>query len=329
MRPLLTAVLVLALAAAPVSAATLKMKDGSTVTCKVLAYDAPAKTLKVRLQDGRETQYTLDQLDARSVYLVNASLVPNDNAKAMLQVANFARDAGLYAHAVRRYGEALKLDPALKPTIDKEMTTLKKSAAAYCMDNARAAVSKNDMRGAEKWLTILVKKLPDEPEAKQASAMLDNYYEQNRAKALAEADAQATEAVQQDVANGKRHFQAMVTKTKQGLQAQGNSEGEALFRSAIIEGNMCLKEVDRIDRSYDDPKIKEKVSSYRKLTIDQLVEVHVNLASRLCVQTDYRGALRTIEQALALDPKNESALSMRSRIEDYSSSSGYGWRPWI
>jgi len=106
MRSLFTAFLVLALAAAPASAAKLKLKNGSTFECKVLAYDAPAKTRSVRLESGQEQKYTLDQLDARSVYLVNASLVPKGDAKAQLQVANFARDAGLYAHAVRRYEEA-------------------------------------------------------------------------------------------------------------------------------------------------------------------------------------------------------------------------------
>lgn len=328
MRAPITALLVLALAAAPASAAKLKLKDGKTVDCKVLAYDAPAKTLRVRLENGQEEKYTLSQLDARSVYLVNASLVPKDDAKALLMVANFARDAELYAHAVRRYGEALKLDASLKPTVDQEMTTLKRSAAAFCMENARAAVSKNDLKEAEKWLKILVQKLPDEPEAQQASSMLDNYYEQNRAKDVAAADSKATESIQQDVANGKKHFEQMVEKSKKGLQAKGNSESEALYRAAIVDGKAVLKEVDRIEKKYDDPELREKVTNYRNIATDQLVEVHMNLASRQCVQSDFRGAMDTVEAALALDPKNESALSMRVRIEEYSSQP-IGRRLWI
>jgi tetratricopeptide (TPR) repeat protein len=328
MRTTLTALLFVALAAAPVSAATLKLKNGQSVQCKVVAYDAPAKTLRVRLEDGREARYTLDQLDARSVYLVNSSLVPKDDAKALLQVANFARDAGLYAHAVRRYGEALKLDPSLKATIDQEMISLKRGAAAMCMENARAAVTQNDLKEAEKWLTILVKKLPDEPEGKQASAMLDNYYEQNRTKQVAAADEKATDAIKKDVANGKKHFEQMVEKSKRGLQAEGNSQSEALFRAAIVDGKAVMKEIDRIEKKYDDPDLREKVSAYRKIAIDQLVEVHMNLASRQCVQSDYRGGLNSVEAALALDPKNESALAMRARIEEYSSQP-VGWRVWI
>ena len=329
MRPLLTALLVLALAAAPASAATLKLKNGQTFECKVLAYDAPAKTLKVRLENGQEQSYTLDQLDARSVYLVNASLVPKGDANAQLQVANFARDAGLYAHAVRRYEQAVKLDASLKDAVEREMTSLKKSAAAFCMDNARNAVAKNDLKEAEKWLTILVKKLPDEPEAEQASRMLDDYYAQNRAAEVAKADAKASEAIQKDVANGKKKYEQMVEKSKKGLQAKGNSESEALFRNAIVDGNALLKEIDRVGKKYTAPDQQEKIASYRRIALDQMVEVHMNLASRQCVKSDFRGAMDTVENALALDPGNETALSMRARIEDYSTR-GVGWgRPWI
>ena len=328
MRPLLTAVLVFALAAAPVSAATLKLKNGTSVQCKVLAYDAPAKTLHVRLETGQEAKYTMDQLDARSVYLVNASLVPKNDANAQFAVANFARDAGLYAHAVRRYQEAVKLDASLKPAVEKEMILLKRSAAEFCMENARAAVSKANYKEAEKWLTILVQKLPDEPEAQQASSMLDNYYEQTRAKEVAAADSKATEAIQKDVANGKKRFEQMVEKSKQGLQAKGNSQSEALFRAAIVDGKAVLKEVDRVEKKYTDPALQEKVSAYRRIATDQLIEVYMNLASRECVKSDFRGAMNTVEEALALDPQNESALSMRARIEDYSSRGG-DWRPLI
>jgi hypothetical protein len=102
MRRILTSLLVLAVAALPASAAKLNLKDGTTVTCKVQGYDSATKTLSVVLEDGRAAKYRMDELDARSAYLLNASLIPKDDAKAQLLTANFARDAGLYAHAARR-----------------------------------------------------------------------------------------------------------------------------------------------------------------------------------------------------------------------------------
>ena len=77
MRNSITGLLLLALAALPASAATLKLKDGSSVQCKVQKYDTATRTLYVKLDDGKDAQYGMDQLDARSAYLVNASLIPD------------------------------------------------------------------------------------------------------------------------------------------------------------------------------------------------------------------------------------------------------------
>ena len=243
----------------------------------------------------------------------------------MFQVANFARDAGLYAHAMRRYGEAVKLDPSMKVAVEAEVVKLKRTAAQYCLENARAAAAKNDMAGAEKWLKVLVQKLPDEPEAMQASQLLDTHYAKVREAKVAAADQQASEALKKDVERGKKRYSEMVEKTKQGLQARGGSESVNYYRAAIFDGKAVLKEIDEIEKKYSDPKVKEQASGYRNVVTDQLVEVYLNIASSLATRSDYQGAQHEVNEALALDPKNEQALSMRARIEDYSSR-GIGWR---
>jgi tetratricopeptide (TPR) repeat protein len=327
MRRILFSLIVLAFVALPASAAKLQLKDGTTVDCKVQSYDTATKTLHVKLEDGREAQYKMDDLNARSVYLVNASLIPKDDAKAQLLAANFARDAGLYAHAVRRYGDAVKLDPSLKSTVDAEMTKLRRSAAELCAANAKAAVAKGDYAEAEKWAKTLIEKLPGEPEAAQAKTALDDYYAQNRDKKMAAADQKANAALQKDVEKGKQRYSQMVEKTKQGLQATGGSQSESLFRGALADGNAVMKMIADIEKKYDDPKVKEQAVGYRNVVTQQMVEVRLNIASQLATRSDYQGAQKEVNQALALDPKNEAAISMRARIEDYSSRGlGWGWR---
>lgn len=329
MRSILrSAALVAALSflAFPAAAGTLKLKNGTTVTGKATRYDSATRTLYVRTDAGQDAQYTMDQFDARSAYLLNASLVPPDDAQKQLMVANFARDAELFAHAVRRYGNAEKLDPKLKSTIDAEMTKLKRMAATACMRNARAAVAKNDLKEAEKWLTALVEKLPNEPEAKDASAMLDQYYTQARNAKMAAADQKATDALKKDVEKGKQRYAEMLEKSKKGLQARGSSQANGFFKGALADGQAVLGEIDDIQEKYKEPSVREKVESYRAVVIEQMVDVHLHMASLQTVQSDYRGALRAVNEALALDPKSQKALSARARIEEASSQ---GWRPWI
>lgn len=324
MRTTLTSLLLLALAALPASAATLKLKDGTSVQCKVQSYDTATKTLQVKLEDGKDAKYTLDQLDARSVYLVNASLIPDNDAKAQLLAANFARDAGLYAHAARRYKDAVKLDPSLQGAVDVEMATLRHSAATLCIANARAAAAKQDFAEAERWLKTLIEKLPNEPEAAQAAAALDQHYSQTRAVKMADADAKASDALKKDVAAGKQRYEQMVEKTKQGLQARGSSQAKGLFNSALSDGKFVLKELDRLEKKYDDSKSRTQAASYRKLVNDQMVDLHLHIASQLATQSDYKGAQREVNEALAIDSKSAAALAMRVRLEDYSSR-GLGW----
>ena len=59
MRRILTGLLVLAVAALPASAAKLTFKNGTTVNCKVTAYDSATKTLSVRLDDGTAKQLNI------------------------------------------------------------------------------------------------------------------------------------------------------------------------------------------------------------------------------------------------------------------------------
>jgi tetratricopeptide (TPR) repeat protein len=324
MRSLLIASLVLALTA-PAFASTLVLKDGTTLSGHAVRYDSPSKTLYFHTDDGRDVQYTLDQFDARSLYVLNASMVPKDDAPKQLMVANYARDIGLYAHAVRRYGETLKTDPSLKDTVDREMAKLRKMAAADCWKNAEAAKSKGDAREAEKWLTTLIDKLPDEPEAAKAKTLLDEYYAKNRAEKMAQADAKASANLQKDVEKGKKLYQQMVDKCTKGLQAQTPSQAQSLFRSAIADGQSVLDEIDRVEKTSDlTGAQREAADGYRKVVIEQMVETNLHIASQQTVQTDYNGALKTVNAALALDPQNQSALAARARIET-SVNSGWGW----
>lgn len=327
MRHTLSALLLLALTAVSASAGTFKLKDGTTVSGKAQGYDTATKTLSIKLDGGTLVKYSMDQLDARSAYLVNASLIPKDDARAQLLTANFARDAGLYAHAARRYKEAVKLDPTLKGTVDAEMTTLRRSAATMCMTNARAAAAKQDFAEAEKWCKVLIEKLPEEPEAAMAAQALDQHYSQTRATKMAAAEAKSSDALKKEVASGKKRYEQMVDKTKQGLQARSSSQSKTLYTGAIQDGEYVLKEIDRIEKEHSDASISERAQTYRGLVTQQMVEVYLHLASLLATQSDYQGAQREVSKALALDPKNEAAISMRARLEDYSSR-GIGWRLW-
>jgi tetratricopeptide (TPR) repeat protein len=313
-------VFLLALAASPQASDSLKLKSGSVVKGRATAYDSQEGKLSFRTEDGKDMTFTLDQLDQRSVYQVNSSLVPKDSARGQLQLGNFARDIDLFYQARRCYHQAEKADPSLKPEIDKERALGRQRAAAFCMRNAQEGLAKNKTKDALHWLELLVQNLPDQPEAEQAALLLDQHYARERNSRDDELEREQTELIQKDLKKGKELYDRMIQRTQEGLTARNSGKAEDLWKDAIRDGTGALKEIERLAKKYpDDPRVQNGAEKYRRLTIEQLVCVHLHLASNASIQSSYNEALREVNAALALDPNNARALAQRARIEQAAS----------
>jgi tetratricopeptide (TPR) repeat protein len=315
---LLTGLALLCSASQERTADTIRMKDGTTLKGYATSYNEATKTLGFRTEDGRDLSLKLDQLNTLSVYQVTQSTIPKDNAKAQIQLANYARDTGLYAHAARHYGYAEKADPSLKAEIEKERVILRKLAAEFCMDNARKAMNAGNKAEAEKWLTTLVQKLPNEPQAAEATKTLDELFSTERAKREAPIQQKAPpNLLATDLKQGKSYYDRMIQSAKQGLTSPGGSaQAINAWENSIESGDRALKELDKADKKYTDSQTRETLSGYRRLVNDQIIEVRLNLASLYTTRTSYNKALGEVNQALALDPQNVQALAARARIEE-------------
>jgi tetratricopeptide (TPR) repeat protein len=326
LRSTLMLVLLAALAAPSAGQEKIKLKSGNVVSGRATKYDSVKQVLSFRTEDGKDVTYTMDQLDPRSVYLVYASAMPRDNGKGQLQLASLARDAGLYEHAARRYGYALEADPSLKAEVDRERAELRRRAADACLANARAAEAKGNAKETQEWLSILLEKLPDEPQAAEAAAMVEEGYAR---EANARDDALEREYVdllEKDLKKAKQRYDQMIERTREGLTARNASKSETLWKGAIEDGEVVLEELERVANKYgDDPRIQEGAQRYRELTIDQLIEARLHLASRYTTSTNFNAALKQANAALALDPKNGQALAARARIEQAANQGLINW----
>jgi hypothetical protein len=315
------------LLAAPLAAQeTIRLKNGETVSGRATAYDSAKKVLSFRTSDGKVVEYADEQLNLRSLYMVYSSVIPDDNGKAQLQLANLARDAGLYIYAARRYALAEKADPALKSQIDGELVGLRKSAAVFCLDNARNARASGNKTEVEKWCKIMIDKLPNEPQTAEAREMLNQTYAALRDARDDELETRHAELLSQDLRQGKLRYDRMIQRSKAGLVANNQSQAIQQWDGAIADGKFVLSEIDRVASKYkNDDKVQDGAKKYRKLTIDQLVEDNMNLASLYTTRSSFNEAMKVTNAALALNPKSEAALAQRARIEQ-ASNEGVGWR---
>jgi tetratricopeptide (TPR) repeat protein len=303
---------------------TIRLKDGSTLKGYATAYDDAHQVLSFHTEDGRDLKLELAELNTLSVYQVTQSTIPKDNAKAQIQIGNYARDTGLYAHALRHYGYAEKADPSLKDAIEKERAILRQKAADFALDNARTALRKGDASEAKKWLTKIVEQLPNEPQAAEASKMLAELIAREAPAARLPRNTKSPRSLDDDLSKGKSLYEQMVRKTNEGLTSSGGTNATNLWQSALADGDRCLKEIEKLGEKYTDPQSRELLSSYRKVVIDQLVELRLHRASVWTTRSSYNKALEEVNQALALDPHNRDVLAARARIE-VASSRGFGW----
>jgi hypothetical protein len=321
----LALVLLAALALPAAAQEKIKLKSGKVLSGRATAYDDDRQILSFRTDDGQERQWPLDQLDSRSAYLVYASVIPKEDGKGQLQLANFARDAGLYEHAARRYGYAREADPALAADVEREVVQLRRVAAEFCLVHAKEAQQKGDEKEAQKWLAMLLERLPNEPQAAEAAAMVEAGYTR---EANARDDALEREhatLLEKDLKKGKQHYDSMIERTRDGLTAR-SSIAEGLWKIAIIDGEVVLNEIERLAKKYpDDPRVQDGVVQYRQLTIEQMIEIHLHLASFYTTRSSLENAMREAKAALALDPKNSQALAARARIELASNEGLIDW----
>ena len=323
---LLAALSVLALGQqATLKPATIKLKDGTSVTGRPTKYDGDIQTLYFTTDDGRELVFTMDQLDARSTYLVNRTIASEDDGPRQLAVANFARDAGLYAHSSRHYRWAEQADPSLKPEVEKQAAIMRQKAGDFGLAQAREAAQKGDMADAVKWLKRILEKLPNEPQAKEASRLLDQYYARSHESRDAELEAAAPDLLSTDLKVGKQAYDSMLEKNKKALQAGSGSGSKRLFEAAIKDGERAMKELDKVTKDRKDPAVQETLAGYRERLTEEIIQIYLSLASQYMTQTSYNSALQEVNKALALDPKSRDALAMRSQIQVASSNEGGWW----
>jgi tetratricopeptide (TPR) repeat protein len=325
-RSTLSITSLLALAAAAQAADYVKLKTGGAIKGEAVSYDDATQTLNFKMEDGTSRGFKLDELDKRSVYLVNQSKVPKNDCSKQIRIGDLARDAELFAHALRHYGLAEQADPSRKAEIDVQRATLRQRGAAFAMQKARDAIAKNNIPEAEKWLTKIVDKVPDEPQAKEAAAMLEKYYAKTRADKETKALAKADDQLKKDLEPGKKYYQDMVKKTQEGLTTKttGNKSTSA-WEAALNLGDRALKELDKLQKKYTDPGTQETLSSYRVTVTEQMVDLHLHMASALTTRSSYNKALAQVNQALALDPHSERALAARARVENAASERGWIW----
>lgn len=328
MRTTLSCLAFLALTASTFAAPPadrVKLKNGEYMVGEAKHYDAETEILTFIAEDGTEQTIHVDELSPRSAYRAANSLAKTADPARLVRIGNFARDIGLYAHAARHYRDALKKDPSLKAEVDAQTVILHREAAEFAMKNAEEALKKGDNKEAEKWLTTLVTKLPDEPLAEKAAAMLEEQYAAHHDSKDDEYEDSHADLLSKELKKGKQRYDSMLKKIQSGLTARGSSKATRDFEGAFKDGETALSEIDKVEKELEpSTELSQLLDGYRTLVKEHMVQGQLALASLYTTRTSYQQAAREVNKALVLDPSNKDLLAARARIEQ-AASEGWGW----
>ncbi|MFT7484829.1 MAG: hypothetical protein ACI9F9_000673 [Candidatus Paceibacteria bacterium] len=296
----------------------------------VQSWDPVAEVLVFVTNEGKRHTISADKLDRHSAYKLAKTKADVKNAADLIKLGNFARTVELFAIAGRHYNNAIKLDESLTSSVQQEQATNRKLAADYCMRQAREAADKRDLTGAEKWLTTLVNKLPDEPLAKEAATILDGHYKKNHEAMDDALEAKYKVELEKDLKKGKSSYDRMLENLRKGLTNTSSKTVQRHFEAAWKDGQKALSELDKVQKSHakEDSDLSELFDGYRVLIRGHMVDAQLNLAAHYSTRSSYNDALAAANLALSIDARNERALAARARIEEASSRGGIFRRWW-
>ena len=288
-----------------------------------LSYD-DGSLIRIQLADGSEREYAYDALESRTVYRLLKARHPYTDGPGQVVVGNYARDAGYYAHARRHYEAAVEADPNLKGQVEGELAKLRALAADAELAQAKEAFGKGALDEAEEHLTVILREFPSEEAAGSAAAMLGELRVREATASRSAPDRRSEYADKLEPAT--KLVQKSVDGNRDGLlSGKSFSKAKKQFERAISDAEKARRTVETLrKKNQDDAGLLQAADQVDRQAVAAAVEADLNLASIHLTRNSYNAALAAVNHAIALDPKNQAARSMRARVELAASRDGWG-----
>jgi tetratricopeptide (TPR) repeat protein len=298
----------------------------------VVSSTADSVTFDHEVGDHSETHtFTVDDIDPHSFYIIRSRAI-GDDAAATAELGRYCAANGLFTRATNLYSAANKLDPSLD--LKAEIKECEEGTARQMLLDAQDLAAKNKPSDAFRATAALIRRFPTSSAADEARALNTQLHngiagdrQAKRDARNARAAASKLESVQRDV---HKDMDRGADANAKGLQASGLGESKRQFNHAIDYYEKAVRALEGLAEDFAaDQDVMSQLTSSLAEARSALVDVHLNLGSMYMTHTDYQGALKQANAAIAVDTKSRSARSFRARVASASAESGievYGGR---
>jgi len=334
--------------AAPVSAQDrIETKSGQVFEGEILSDDGTA--VEIKTNEGATMKVPIENLVPMSVYRLKRDKTPDD-VDSQLDLADWCVDQTLYRQARIHFEAAAAKDPSRSDEINKRLVAARTKAGKDLLAQAKSLQASNRNDDARDVLKTIVRELPLEPVADEATEMLAGDNSRRKEKVMTRRTAKVDtsgrppEGERETRASGEEFsdnaysvmspsidaYKKMLDKNHSGLTQKSQSSSIKDYEAAIKEGEKAQKAVDKVrPQAQEDDEIAEAIQLVEQHLEEGVVDARINLIDAYLMRDSYNQASEVVNAGLAQYPKNDRLLRARERVTSASSSNDGGrifWR---
>ncbi len=337
MKPLVIAIAVMAFAQVSQAQELIFLKDGTVVKGEITASTENSVTAVV---NGETYTVSADKFDPHFYYRVRDKALGND-AKGRIQLALYAIDNNLFFRAKAQFEQAKSIDPKIAEEFKaKQWPKLKEAVGQKLLSAANRAFRNGSNKMAKKYCSLILTKLDDTKAYAAADDLIDKIQQKIDEKQDARAEqrrkmaAQKEETAEKMSAAKRDSILTPVEKERdaaerinhKGLEAKNLTDAKGKFESAASKFGTALKMIEKRRKDTTDEQTIEALNLLKQECQTGGVQAYLNLANLYSSRGSYQNALKACNQALAIDPNNEEAKSLRAEISTTAGGWGFGGR---
>jgi tetratricopeptide (TPR) repeat protein len=275
------------------------------------------------------------ECDPHFFYQVRDKAVGNDAAER-IKLAKYCVDHDMFSRAKAQMDRARSIDKAVVDEFMKnEFPKIKEELAQRLLDAGRRALRRGSTKNAKKYAAFVLTKFEGtkaEPEAEklldEVQAKLDEATAKKRAQRRKSEKANEERAARIEAGKQAAHaepIEKLITEghkaNTRGLKAKNDSGGKSGFEAAATKFERAISRADKALKEGLDEGTAAHIKELRGEAVQGGVRAYINLASLYSTRGSYKDGTRSCNKALALDPDNAEAKSLRAEI----STTGGGW----
>lgn len=308
---------------------TVTMKDGSHVSGKIVEVGDKSLTMELADPPGVKFGVQFDQMNDFSLYEVKSAKNP-DTYDAHVALANFCEEREMFHFAVLELKKAIALDASRKESLNERIAGLQDTCGKTFYTKGESLQAAGRLTEAIKFFKDVAVRYPGckfDAKSKEKVAELQAVLADEKKRAAAEkahaaAAAAADEKASEDAKARERIF-ALVEKGKQELQAglaaaRSLTKQEDLLEAAELLLEKARKLAVKLPATPKAPPSGDTAPITKEQIVEEVTDNLIDALVALGFNAVQRGAFEKAFEfdglALALEPNNESAVSLRATI---------------